>query len=44
MFPLCCSSNTVTEALEGLRQNLRERGIQVGLVPLQTLLLHSAAS
>lgn len=34
-------SRRVAEALEGLRQNLRERGIQVGLVPLQTLLLHS---
>ena len=34
-------SRRIAEALEGLRQNLRERGIQVGLVPLQTLLLHS---
>ena len=34
-------SRRMAEALEGLRQNLRERGIQVGLVPLQTLLQHS---
>jgi len=34
-------SRRIAEALDGLRQNLRERGIQVGLVPLQTLLLHS---
>ena len=34
-------SRRMAEALEGLRQNLRERGMQVGLVPLQTLLLHS---
>jgi RNA polymerase sigma factor (sigma-70 family) len=34
-------SRRMTEALEVLRQNLRDRGIQVGLVPLQTVLLHS---
>ena len=34
-------SRRIAEALDGLRRNLRERGIQVGLVPLQTLLLHS---
>jgi len=34
-------SRRMTEALVVLRQVLRERGIQAGLVPLQTVLLHS---
>jgi len=34
-------SRRLNEALESLRQILRGRGIQAGLAPLQTLLLHS---
>ncbi len=34
-------SRRMNEALESLRQILRGRGIQAGLVPLQTVLLHS---
>jgi RNA polymerase sigma factor (sigma-70 family) len=34
-------SRRMNEALELLRQILRERGVQAGLVPLQTVLLHS---
>ena len=34
-------SRRMTEALELVREKLRARGVQVGLVPLQTLLLHS---
>ena len=35
-------SRRVSEALQLLRQNLRERGVAVGLVPLQVLLTHSS--
>jgi hypothetical protein len=34
-------SRRVTEALQLLRENLRQRGVAVGLVPLQVLLTHS---
>jgi hypothetical protein len=34
-------SRRMAEALELLRGKLRERGIQAGLVPIQTILLHS---
>jgi RNA polymerase sigma factor (sigma-70 family) len=34
-------SRRMNEALESLRQVLRERGVQAGLVPLQTVLLQS---
>jgi len=34
-------SRRMNEALESLRQILRERGVQAGLAPLQTVLLHT---
>ncbi len=34
-------SRRISEALECLRQALRDRGVQAGVVPLQTVLLHT---